>query len=313
MYNLTCLHPWSMSHSTVDRLRARSSHLWTEALFRLTCSLGSGHASNWARHSRQYRKSCPELSGPSGLMRAFELSRRRRLFLRKVSSGDTTRGHALLVHVPAALWECWAQSYRWTYQRHCVSAGPKGSTRERAPRAVRRTRGLAGRGTVVVTGIPTGNFKTAGVLSRVSLVPYSVSEQVVRRWQVAWTSITRCPRSWLRLVCCAVFPPRSLLFRCLSPGLLPSWPVNTKLSRICGKASSGISSLLVSRFTHRTVCARVKESLLFHAKADVSFGATVVTCKPMTCGPAEAQHVQTVGSSSGDSPTSPAISGPHGS
>ena len=38
-----------------------------------------------SRHSRRYRKSCPELPGPSGLMTAYEQFRRRHALLREVS------------------------------------------------------------------------------------------------------------------------------------------------------------------------------------------------------------------------------------
>ena len=40
-------------------------------------------------------------------------------------SRGTTREHKLLVHVPAALWECWDPCYWWTYQRHCGMLGPE--------------------------------------------------------------------------------------------------------------------------------------------------------------------------------------------
>ena len=83
-----------------------------------------------ARHSQQCWVSCPELQGPSDLMRASERSHRRHAPLRKVSewqyhsaqgvrvavplgarclSGSTTRIHALPVDVPAALRECRCQ------------------------------------------------------------------------------------------------------------------------------------------------------------------------------------------------------------
>ena len=40
-------------------------------------------------------------------------------------SRGTTREHELLVHVPAALWECWDPCYWWTHQRHCGMLGPE--------------------------------------------------------------------------------------------------------------------------------------------------------------------------------------------
>ena len=50
-------------------------------------------------------------------------------------SRGATREHELLVHVPAALWECWDPCYWWTYQRRRVNAGPKGfDTRAGTPR-----------------------------------------------------------------------------------------------------------------------------------------------------------------------------------
>ena len=114
-----------------------------------------------ARHIQQCWVSCPELPGPSGLMRASERSQRRPLLLGKAMRGiteplfpwhdqpreeralrggralnvrelrprgrqsrGTTRAHKLLVHVPAALCGCWDPSYWWTYQRHCGMLGP---------------------------------------------------------------------------------------------------------------------------------------------------------------------------------------------
>ena len=76
----------------------------------------------------------------------------------------TTRALESLVHVPAALWECWAPSYWWTYQRHCGMLGPvtlvvvpaascdrwaQGFDEERVPPAGQPTRELVDRETVV--------------------------------------------------------------------------------------------------------------------------------------------------------------------
>ena len=44
---------------------------------------------------------------------------------RERQSRGTTREHELLVHVPAALRECWDPCYWCTYQRHCGILGPE--------------------------------------------------------------------------------------------------------------------------------------------------------------------------------------------
>ena len=79
---------------------------------------------------------------------------------------------SLLVHVPAKLWECWAQGFDSR-----VGKPPQGDQPEdwRSP----------SRGTVLTSGNPAGTFfNTAGALKHVSLELYMVSAHVVRRWHV---------------------------------------------------------------------------------------------------------------------------------
>ena len=129
-------------------------------------------------------------------------------------SRGTTRAHKLLVHVPAALWKCWDPSYWWTYQRHCemlgleILVGVPAALSERWAQRVRRqsghlrwqpTRELVGRVTVVVSGNPAVFFNTAGTPVQVSKELYMVSARLVLR------------PAWLDFVF-ALFPLLPLLF-----------------------------------------------------------------------------------------------------
>ena len=104
--------------------------------------------------------------------------------------------------------------YWWTYQRHCGFAGPRvtgartsGIVRMLGPgdrlKSGHPPQGdqpedwrAPSRGTVLTSGNPQIFFNTAGALKHVSLELYVVSAHVVRRWDAAWTSMARCPRSW---------------------------------------------------------------------------------------------------------------------
>ena len=126
-------------------------------------------------------------------------------------SRGTTRERNLLVHVPAALWECWDQCYWWTYQRHCGVLGPEilvdvpAALCKRWAQGVRRnsgpagqpTRELVGRVTVFVSGNPAVFFNKAGTSELASKEFYMVSAWLV-----------------LRPLC-----PSSSLFLCLGSGV----------------------------------------------------------------------------------------------
>ena len=96
-------------------------------------------------------------------------------------SRGTTRAHKLLVHVPAALWKCWAPRYWWTYQRRCVNDGPKGFDSRAGTSAGQPTRELVDRVTVVVSGNPAVFFNTAGTPERVSKELHMVRAWLVLR------------------------------------------------------------------------------------------------------------------------------------
>ena len=62
------------------------------------------------------------------------------------------------------------------------------------------------------------------------------------------------------------------------------------MARTCGEASSGISSLRLSLATPRMVCAKVRESFLFHAKLTVRcLSCDVQADELRSCRGAEAQ------------------------
>ena len=109
-------------------------------------------------------------------------------------SPGTTRAHELLVHVPAVLWKCWDPSYWCAYQRHCEMLGPEimvdvpaalcerwaqGFETRAGTSAGQRTRELVGRETVVCVREPRGIFLTR-------LVPSTRSHK----------SSTWCRRVW---------------------------------------------------------------------------------------------------------------------
>ena len=91
-------------------------------------------------------------------------------------------GPELLVDVPAALCERWAQGFE-----------ARAGTPRRATNPKTGGRGPEERSSSQVT--PELFFNTAGAFKPVSLELYTVSAHVVR--QPCLTSIARCPRSWL--------------------------------------------------------------------------------------------------------------------
>ena len=111
-------------------------------------------------------------------------------------SRGTTRERKLLLHVPAALWECWDPCYWWTYQRHCVNAEPKGSTQERAPPLGNQPENWWAERRSFVSGIPVVFFNAASAPEQVSQVLYMVSAYLVRHRR-GLTSTVQCPRSLL--------------------------------------------------------------------------------------------------------------------
>ena len=145
-------------------------------------------------------------------------------------SRRTTRGHRLLVHVPAALWECWDPSYWWTYQRRCGMMGPEirvdvpaalckrwaqGFDARAGTSAGQPTRELVGRETVFCVRCPHGFFLTR-------LVPPSRSQRSSTWCRGLWyfhrrglTSTVQCPRSLL-LLPYYFFSPSPFISRCSS-------------------------------------------------------------------------------------------------
>ena len=97
-------------------------------------------------------------------------------------------GPVLLVDVPAALWESWAQSSWSTYQRHCGNAGPKGFV-AKAGTTNPKTGGHRFRGTGFATCNPQELFNTAGVFTCTLALPCGALEVDVAR-----TSKVTCPR-----------------------------------------------------------------------------------------------------------------------
>ena len=92
--------------------------------------------------------------------------------------------------VPATLWECWAQGYRWTYRRYCGNTGAKVLIHERVPPARATNPKTGGRSTQVPAGTPNTGlcvrylpqlfFNLAGALVFSFLWDFFVWEVVVR-------------------------------------------------------------------------------------------------------------------------------------
>ena len=176
-----------------------------------------------ARHSQQCWVSCPELPGPSGLMRASERSRRRQLMQPRVerlnvvlvlSTWESSRRGGGRVAVRLESTSCW-----WTYQRHCGMLGPEilvdvpAALCERwAQRFDTRAGTSAGRPTRRLAGAVPKNghqvrYPRSYFLTR--LVPPSRSQR----------SSTLCRRGWYFVQRGSIWSSPYLLY---SPPFLPS-------------------------------------------------------------------------------------------